>query len=244
MARWHETASGARSILWQTPGSPAVKTTNQGAVSVANGVVYGGTVDRVGTMYALDASTGATLWTFASGGSVDSGPAIVEGTVYWGSGYGVRGIGISANNKLYAFVPRADCAVPGSCTGGAGSGGAGSGGSGGSGGVGGAAGGGSTGPLPTTWTGIYNAYFGPSTIGHCGGCHNGMGRVVPLNTAALAYKSLQDVGQINGTASPIAQRGMSRLTWIGGDMPPSGPTSAPDAEQAIRDWVAAGAPNN
>jgi polyvinyl alcohol dehydrogenase (cytochrome) len=95
-------ATGA--ILWQTTGTPAVTTTNQGAVSVANGVVYAGTVDAVGTMYALDARTGQTLWTFASGGSVNSGAAIVNGTVYWGSGYGVQGIGMTPNNKLYAFT--------------------------------------------------------------------------------------------------------------------------------------------
>jgi polyvinyl alcohol dehydrogenase (cytochrome) len=230
-------ATGA--ILWQTPGNPGVRTTNQGAVSVANGVVYAGTIDRAGTMYALDASTGATLWTFASGGSVNSAPAIVDGTLYWGSGYGVRGIGLSPNNALYAFVPSADCETPGSCTGAGGSGGAGGTGGGGAGGTGGGAGTG--GPLPTTWTDIYNAYFASGTIGHCAGCHNGSGRVVPLNSASVAYDSLQSVGQINGTASPLSVRGASRLSWIGGDMPPNGPTSAPDAEQAIRDWVANGA---
>ncbi|MDB4991573.1 MAG: Pyrrolo-quinoline quinone repeat-containing protein [Myxococcaceae bacterium] len=94
-------ATGA--ILWQTAGTPAVTTTNQGPVSVANGVVYAGTVDTAGTMYALDAANGKTLWTFASGGSVNSGAAIVNGTVYWGSGYGVQGIGLKGNNKLYAF---------------------------------------------------------------------------------------------------------------------------------------------
>jgi polyvinyl alcohol dehydrogenase (cytochrome) len=95
-------ATGA--ILWQTTGTPAVTTTNQGAVSVANGVVYAGTIDAVGTMYALSASTGQTLWTYGSGGSVNSGAAIVNGTVYWGSGYGVQGIGLTHNNKLYAFT--------------------------------------------------------------------------------------------------------------------------------------------
>ena len=249
---WSALDPSSGRILWQTPGSPAVRSTNQGPVSVANGVVYAGTIDRAGTMYALDASTGATLWTFASGGSVNAGAAIVDGTVYWGSGYGVRGIGISPNNRLYAFVPSADCSAPGSCTGAGGSGGAGgTGGSGGAGGTGGAAGsggaggtGGSGGPLPTTWTGIYSAYFALGTVGHCAGCHNGTGRVVPLNTAALAYDSLQQVGQINGTASPISRFGASRLSWFGGDMPPNGPSTAPDAEQAIRAWVAAGALNN
>ncbi len=54
-------------------------------------------------MVALDASNGRTLWRFASGGSVIDGPSIVDGTVYWGSGYSHLSIG-TANNKLYAFT--------------------------------------------------------------------------------------------------------------------------------------------
>jgi hypothetical protein len=68
--------------------------------------------------------------------------------------------------------------------------------------------------------------------------------VVPLHTAALAYQSLVNVGQLNGAASPLAQIGASRLSWFGGDMPPNGPSSAPEAAQAIREWVAAGALEN
>ena len=41
------------------------------------------------------------LWSFASGGSCGGGAAIVDGTVYWGSGY--ASIGGAPNNKLYAF---------------------------------------------------------------------------------------------------------------------------------------------
>jgi hypothetical protein len=52
-------------------------------------------------MYALDAQTGRILWSFASGGSVIDGPSIVNGVLYWGSGY--RRIGGIGNNKLYAF---------------------------------------------------------------------------------------------------------------------------------------------
>jgi polyvinyl alcohol dehydrogenase (cytochrome) len=54
------------------------------------------------TMFALDAANGKTLWSFTSGGSVNSGPAIADGRVYWGSGYSHLGFG-GANNKLYAF---------------------------------------------------------------------------------------------------------------------------------------------
>jgi len=93
-------------ILWQTPdpnGSP-----DTGPVSVANGVVYGGSDSTTGTsMYGLDAATGAILWSFNSGGSVTGGAAIVAGSVYWGSGYcGTECFATGNplnNNKLYAF---------------------------------------------------------------------------------------------------------------------------------------------
>jgi polyvinyl alcohol dehydrogenase (cytochrome) len=59
-------------------------------------------------MYALDAATGKILWSFASGGTVTGGAAIVDGSVYWGSGYcGTLCLGTSTpllnNNKVYAF---------------------------------------------------------------------------------------------------------------------------------------------
>jgi polyvinyl alcohol dehydrogenase (cytochrome) len=237
---WSALDAATGKILWQSGGTPMVKSSNQGAVSVANGVVYAGTVDVVGTMYALDAATGATLWTFASGGSVNSGAAIVDGTVYWGSGYGVLGMGITPNNKLYAFVPSADCNRRGAnCAPMGGAGGAA--GAGGGAGEGGSAAAGSGGRLPNTWSAIYAAYLGPGTIGHCGGCHSNAGRIIPLDSPEVAYRSLQSIGQINATSSPIGRYGASRLTWMGGDMPPNGPTSAPQASVAISAWVAAGA---
>ena len=56
------------------------------------------------TMFALDASSGATLWSFASGASVVAGASIAGNTIYWGSGYAHLGIpGFSGNNKFYAF---------------------------------------------------------------------------------------------------------------------------------------------
>lgn len=87
-------------ILWQTPvpdGSDAL-----GPPTVANGVVYAGSMARTGNqMYALDAASGRILWAFAAGGSVNAGAAVVHGTVYWGSGYARSG---SGNDKLYAFT--------------------------------------------------------------------------------------------------------------------------------------------
>src|ERR1700726_3969867 len=85
-------------ILWQT-ADPTTGPIDTGSVSVATGVMYAGSYS--GQMYALDTMTGKILWNFASGGSVIDGPSIVDGTVYWGSGY--RNILGTGNNKVYAF---------------------------------------------------------------------------------------------------------------------------------------------
>ena len=88
--------------LWQT-GDP------QGAldlapVTVANGVVFASSMAKAGNeMYALDAASGAILWQFAAGSSVNSGPAVSNGTVYWGSGYNRLGLG-NGNTRFYAFT--------------------------------------------------------------------------------------------------------------------------------------------
>lgn len=87
-------------ILWQTP-DPQVGALDAGAASVANGVVYVGSIS--GLMAALDASSGKILWSFNSVGSVMDGPAIVNGTVYWGSGYHIANLLGTGNNKLFAF---------------------------------------------------------------------------------------------------------------------------------------------
>ena len=87
-------------IIWQT-ADPTPGTVDPGAVSVANGVMFAGSYS--GAMYALKASTGAVLFSFASGGSVIDAPSIVNGTVFWGSGYRRIPPGIG-NNKVYAFT--------------------------------------------------------------------------------------------------------------------------------------------
>ena len=91
-------------ILWQT-ADPTPGTVDIGAVSVANGVVYAGSL--AGQMYALDARTGDIVWGFASGGSVIDGPSIVDGVVYWGSGYRKTRGGVG-NNQVFAFAVNAE----------------------------------------------------------------------------------------------------------------------------------------
>jgi polyvinyl alcohol dehydrogenase (cytochrome) len=101
---WGALDAGTGEILWQTPDP--IGAVNQGPVTIANGVVYACSLDVEGHMYAMDAATGEVLWGFASGGSCNSGAALVDGTVYWGSGYAsLAGLlpPSTGNNKLYAF---------------------------------------------------------------------------------------------------------------------------------------------
>jgi polyvinyl alcohol dehydrogenase (cytochrome) len=79
-----------------------------GALSVANGVVYvgslGGGNTSAPTMFALNAATGQILWQFVSGSSVASAPAIANGMVFWGTGYSRLGQGAGAGAyNFYAF---------------------------------------------------------------------------------------------------------------------------------------------
>jgi outer membrane protein assembly factor BamB len=56
-----------------------------------NGIIYVGSHDK--NLYALNASTGATIWVAPTGDSVSSSPAVTNGTVYVGS----------SDHKVYAF---------------------------------------------------------------------------------------------------------------------------------------------
>lgn len=84
------------------PGEPAI---TLGPVTVANGVLYCASIS--GMMYALNAATGATLWSFQAAGSVNAAPAVVDGWLYWGSGYHnfptYKPVG-TASNMFYAFA--------------------------------------------------------------------------------------------------------------------------------------------
>ncbi|HXY88918.1 MAG TPA: PQQ-binding-like beta-propeller repeat protein [Candidatus Acidoferrales bacterium] len=49
---------------------------------VANGVVYIGSADH--NVYALDADTGAKVWSYTTGDLMASSPVVVNGVVYVG----------------------------------------------------------------------------------------------------------------------------------------------------------------
>jgi len=90
-------------ILWQTPDPQG--SFPLGAVTIANGVLYAESISPEGPLHAFDAATGNLLWSFASGGSANGGPSVVNGTVYWGSGYTRFGTPefVEGDHKLYAF---------------------------------------------------------------------------------------------------------------------------------------------
>ncbi len=120
--KWAALNAATGEIVWDAVGTepPAfgpypegALATNQGPVSSANGVVFAGATNATGSMYAFDASNGDILWSFESGASVISGAAIVDGNVYWGTGYtnfgvgtgsgGAGGSGTGHISKMYAF---------------------------------------------------------------------------------------------------------------------------------------------
>lgn len=105
---WSALDPSTGELLWQVPdpalAQPLNRATVNGPVAVVDGVVFGGSMDASGTMFALDAATGVVLWSFKSGGTVYGGPAVAGGVVYWGSGYVSVRLGYgSSSKKLYAF---------------------------------------------------------------------------------------------------------------------------------------------
>jgi polyvinyl alcohol dehydrogenase (cytochrome) len=101
-----DAATGA--VIWQVPETgknplvPSLPAASSAALTVANGVVYAGS--QSGDMVALDAATGATLWKYHTRGTVMDGPSVVDGWLYWGSGYNNLVITGKPDNKVYAFA--------------------------------------------------------------------------------------------------------------------------------------------
>ena len=82
-------------------------------MAVSEGIVYAPSMSggaSTPNMFALNASTGDVLWSYASGGSVIAGASIAQKTIFWGSGYSHLGpfLPFTGNNKFYAFTLNGD----------------------------------------------------------------------------------------------------------------------------------------
>ena len=76
--------------------------------AIANGVVYAGFGN--GEEVALNATTGAKLWSYQSGNSVYSYPAVANGTVYFGSNDdNVYALNATTGAKLWIISPAVRC---------------------------------------------------------------------------------------------------------------------------------------
>jgi polyvinyl alcohol dehydrogenase (cytochrome) len=110
---WAALDPSTGNIQWQvanpTMTAPVAGTSVNGPLSAANGIVFGGSMDANGTMFAFDANTGNVLWSYQSGATVYGGPAISSnGVVYWGNGYPYARLHFGTpGGTLYAFqVPQ------------------------------------------------------------------------------------------------------------------------------------------
>jgi len=71
--------------------------------AVANGVVYFSSIDD--NVYALDAHTGAKLWSYPTGASVQSSPAVADGVVYVGSNdFSVYALNAHTGARLWSYA--------------------------------------------------------------------------------------------------------------------------------------------
>ena len=99
-------------IIWQRPDPQTEELNGQtvgvwdlAPVSAANGLAYVASMAKTGNeFYALDGATGKILWAQPAGSSVNAGPAIVDGVVYWGAGYSRARAEGNGNNKFFAFA--------------------------------------------------------------------------------------------------------------------------------------------
>lgn len=92
-------------ILWSTE-NPS-NASSFGPVSVANGIVFAGSVDVKGPIYAINAETGSIVWSYETGSSVYGGLSVSDGCIYVGNGYKI-GFGLflgnyTAGTSLFAF---------------------------------------------------------------------------------------------------------------------------------------------
>ncbi|KAK9925116.1 hypothetical protein M0R45_033455 [Rubus argutus] len=108
---WVAMEARSGNILWSTAN--ANEATSPAAITVANGVVFGGSTYRQGPIYAMNAKTGKILWSYDTGATVYGGISVSNGCIYLGNGYkvfnGFVNPNYTAGTSFYAFCV---CLVP------------------------------------------------------------------------------------------------------------------------------------
>ncbi|KAK9121850.1 hypothetical protein Syun_019467 [Stephania yunnanensis] len=93
---WVAMDAVTRKILWSI-ANPLDFPSNA-PVKVANGVLFSGSPDPQGAVFAMDASSGRILWSYNTNATIYGGASISHGCVYLGNGYKVNmGPGIRSN---------------------------------------------------------------------------------------------------------------------------------------------------
>jgi outer membrane protein assembly factor BamB len=71
--------------------------------AIANRMLYVGSQDH--NVYALDARTGAKVWSYTTGGAVESSPVVADGVVYVGSeDFNVYTLNALTGTKLWSYT--------------------------------------------------------------------------------------------------------------------------------------------
>ncbi|KAL5808805.1 hypothetical protein ACOSQ3_029496 [Xanthoceras sorbifolium] len=95
-------------ILWSLadPGNALAF----GPVTLANGVLFAGSTNGKGPIYAINAKTGNVLWSYNTGGTVYGGMSVSNGCIYIGNGYTVSTgafiTSFTAGTSVFAFFSK------------------------------------------------------------------------------------------------------------------------------------------
>jgi len=86
-----------------------------------------------------------------------------------------------------------------------------------------------------TWSTLYRKYLAKGTVGDCASCH------AQAATAATAYEWLAEQQYMEASPPYLVDPRSSCFSWLGGDMPPDGPSSYVRARHDFENWVSTGA---
>ncbi len=90
-------------LIWKYATDSGVFTGSYSSPAVVDNIVYVGSNN--GSFYAIYANNGSLLWTYVTGGDIDSSPAVSNGIVYFGSWDGnVYALNASTGAKIWNYT--------------------------------------------------------------------------------------------------------------------------------------------